>query len=439
MPPELIAALKETPEDEYSERELVTDKIEVFKIAGNCIVERSVWAGRYIPLVRVIGEETIIDGKLDRKGHTRAMKDAQRMYNYWTSSATEQVALQTKSPFIAPIEAVGPYMDYWSKANTENFSVLPYKAIGEDGNPIPAPARAAPPAMASAYIQGMQIAQNEMMMSSGQYQAQMGENENAKSGVAINARQRQGDRATYHYIDGLAVAIRFTGKILIDLIPKIYDTPRVLRIRGQDGATKEVNLEPDLPVAAQKVGSDQNANAVAYAFNPSVGKYEVVSDVGPGFATKRQEAFNAFQQIVTADNGLMPIVGDLLFKNADFPGANELANRLRRGIPPQFLEDGPSPQQQQLMQQVQQLQSVIENLVKELGDKTAEIQNKENETEIRAYDAESKRITSLANAVPELGIDSVKNIVKATLAELGSEATPQREGATASDMARETD
>src|SRR5690606_7347840 len=117
-------------------------------------------------------------------------------------------------------------------------------AYDDEGNLLPSPQRNSVVAGSQGYVQQMQVAQNELMMASGQYQAQMGENENAKSGVAINARQRQGERATYHFIDNQAIAIRFTGKILLDLIPKVYDTPRVKKIQAQDGSRMNVKIDP---------------------------------------------------------------------------------------------------------------------------------------------------------------------------------------------------
>ena len=238
-------------------REILEDKVEHFKIVGGEIVERNEWPGKYIPLVRVVGEETVIEGRLERKGHTRALKDVQRSYNYWTSSALEAVALQTKTPFIAAAESIENYQRYWDTANTENHSVLPFKARDDTGQPLPAPTRVDPPAMAQAYIQGLQIAQQEMMLVSGQYQTQMGAPSNEQTGKAIQERQRTGETATYHFIDNLATAIRFTGRILIDLIPKVYDTPKVLRILQPDGSVDKVHLDPSCPTAcAQQPAPD---------------------------------------------------------------------------------------------------------------------------------------------------------------------------------------
>ena len=148
-----------------------------------------------------MGEETVIDGVLDRKGHTRALKDPQRTYNFWTSAAVEHVALQSKTPYIAPAQAIEGLETYWESANRDNLAVLPYNSLDDAGNPIPAPAKQAPPEFSNAYMQGMQVAAQEMMLVSGQYESQMGEKSNERTGIAIQERQRKADNSTYHYVD----------------------------------------------------------------------------------------------------------------------------------------------------------------------------------------------------------------------------------------------
>ena len=237
-------------------REVTNPTIEWYKIVGDRVDERKEWVGKYIPLVPVIGEETVIDMVLDRKGHTRALIDAQRMYNYWSSAAVEQVALQSKSPYIAPARAIEDYVKEWEQANTTPYAVLPYNDIDDQGRPVQRPERQQPPTMAQAYIEGMNIAREDMMMVSGQYQAEMGMPSNERSGVAIQQRQRQGDNATYHFIDRQAKAIRQVGRICLDLIPKIYDTARVTKIMAEDGVGQRRASDPAGAGRAPACGDD---------------------------------------------------------------------------------------------------------------------------------------------------------------------------------------
>ena len=194
-------------------REVKVHVVEWFLIIGETVVKSNPWPGKFIPIVRLPGEEHTIDGVIDRVSHTRALKDAQRMYNYWTSSAVEHVALQSKVPYIVASEAVEGYEDMWGTANTENYAYLPWNAKDENDQPLPQPQRLPQPTMPQAYLQGMQVTQQEMMMVSGQNQAEFGQQTPERSGVAIENRQEQSDNATYHFMDSLSCAIRYTGVI----------------------------------------------------------------------------------------------------------------------------------------------------------------------------------------------------------------------------------
>ena len=389
----------------YQSREIEDHHVTWTMVVGEEIVEEQDTAFSYIPIVPLIGEEVIFDGKLDRRGHTRALKDAQRMYNYNASAAIEFGALQTKVPWIVDARSVEGYEGYWNTANTANHAFLPYNAIDDVGQPtIKPPERNQPPISAPIYMEAMQVAEQQMMIASGQYQAQLGGESNERTGIAIQERQRQGDKATYHFIDQLGIAIAYTGKILVDLIPKVMDTKRVAMVLGEDGSRQQVQIDPSAPVAHQTVmppapsgqpqppalpmrpgmppqappaapqppQDSENLDA-SIIFNPSIGRYAVEAEMGPAFATRREEAFNAFSQIIAQQPALSTIVGDLMFKAADFPMADEIAERLRNMVPSQAL-GGPSPQEQQMQAaiqhltgQVTQLQGVNTQALKELG------------------------------------------------------------------------
>jgi Phage P22-like portal protein len=409
-------------------RETTEATVEWFRIEGDEIVDRGDWAGKYIPVVPFIGEETVIDGILDRKGHTRSQIDAQRIYNYWASAAVEQVALQGKTPYIGPMQAFEGFEDKWSTANIKNWAWLPYNAKDDNGQPVPPPQRAPAPEMAQAYVQGMMIARQDLLDVTGQYQAELGMPSNERSGVAIQQRQRQGDNATYHYIDNQAKAIRQIGRILIDLIPKIYDTTRVMRILAEDGSDTEVILTPGAPAAHQRVrltpqgpvpiGPDQadadkeqdNAPDPRIIFNPNVGRYDVEADVGPSFGTQRQEAGNAFTQILANNPAAFQVVGDFWAQYQDFPGAEELAERLKRGLPPQY-KPGPDPQVIKMQQAGQQMQQQAQALLRQADAEIARLKadnvrlkeqalEKHGELVIDEYKAETDRLKAVGSVDP---------------------------------------
>jgi hypothetical protein len=399
---QIIAKASEVPKElrkvavddpSYREREISTRVVERYLLVGDKIVETetTIWPGKWIPIIRVVGEETQIEGEMDRRGHTRAMKDPQRIYNYWSSSAVEMVALQSKTPYIGPMSAFENLENYWDTANRVNHAWLPYNGYDDKGQPIQAPQRQTPPVMAQAYLQGMTVSSEELRSVSGQYQAEMGAPSNEKSGVAILQRQRQGDNATYHFIDHLAAAIRFTGKQLIDLIPKIYDTPRIIKIMAEDGVETSVKIDPNAQQAYVQQ-QKQQSEMIEAIFNPQVGKYDVEADIGPAYATRRQEAFNAFMEIARGNPEIMKVAGDLMFKAADFPMANELAERIKRTIPPQILGDGPNPEIEQMQQQTQAMQMTIQNLIQQLADKEGDLSIKREQKEIDAFKAMTDRL-----------------------------------------------
>lgn len=414
-------------------REVVKPTVEWFKIAGCKAVERNTWLGSYIPLVRVVGEETIIEGKLDRKGHTRALKDPQRMYNWYSSTAVEYAASQTQTPFIGPAKAFEGVETFWNGANLEARPFLPYNHVDDEGQAIPAPSRLNPPMSHSAAMDGMKVAQMEMMMASGQYQSQFGENENAKSGIAIQTRQRQGDNATYHYIDHLAQAIEFTGRQLIELIPKVYDTPRIIKIMAEDGTQSEVKIDPNGPAYEQRINgqpateeqvetaqNDPNLkDQIETIFNPNVGKYDVEADIGPAFNTRRQEGFAAMTELAKMNPEFMKIGGDLYFRQADFPLADELAERFKRAIPPAILGEGEPPAvaqiKQQAQAQVQQLQQAMSDLIKQNAEREQKLRDREAELERQQYEAETRRMTAIGQIDPEAFKPVIRQLVSEAL------------------------
>lgn len=418
--PSILRELKKNPDSDYRERDSDVVTVECYKIAGNEIIERYTWAGKYIPIVPCIGEETVIDGQMDRKGHVRYLKDPQRMYNYNTSAEVEMGALQTKTPWTGPAAAFEGYEGYYEAANVQNVAFLPYKHRDDDGNDIPPPKRVDPPQLSIAFMKGMEVAQNEMMMASGQFQSQMGENENAKSGKAIDARQRQGDNATYHFVDNQAIMVRQIGRILVDMIPKIYDTKRLLRIRGEDGMERNIVIDPQAQEAVQKQ-EDAAKRKVQIIFNPNVGEYSVEADIGPSYATKRQEAWNAIVQILSQNKELIPIVGDLLFQNADFPGADEIARRLRRMAPPKALSDEPNPQDNQMQADVQKLTQMVQELNRKLSDKTAE-------TNIKAFEAETGRLKAIGNAGPIVTPEQAQPLIQQVVGDMTAGGDPETFG-----------
>lgn len=398
-------------------RDVWDNVVEWYLIVGEKVVDQTEWMGSYIPLICILGEETVIDGILDRKGHTRAMKDAQRMFNYNAASQVEFVAMQGKSPWVAPVAAIEDLEEYYRSANQVNHSVLPYKHIDDEGNPIPGPTKPNPPMHAPAYQAGMDTAFNQMMMTSGQWQNQMGMQGNERTGAAIKARQGQGDTATYHFEDNFRVGIVNCGRQLIELIPKIYDTKRVLQIQADDGTDMEIEIDPTARQAyLQEV--QHNQEVVRRVFNPNLGKYDVEADMGPAWGTKRDETREAMALILTQAPGLTGIIGDLMLDSLDFDKAQEAAQRLKRMVPAQALGHGPSQAEQQLQQQVQSLSTQLAKIMEQYGKDKIKLVGKGEMRDIDAFNA----ITQRAKVFLDHGIESTQlahEIAQNTLEQIG--------------------
>lgn len=376
-----------------------TEKIEWYLIAGDSIVDHTIWVGKYIPLVRIIGEEIVIEGILDRKGHTRAQKDAQRMYNYNASAQVEFVALQGKTPWIAAAAAIEEYETMWNTANVVNHSVLIYNAFDDQGNPMEKPERTPPPGASPAYATGMETAFNQIMMVSGQWQNAMGMAGNERTGKAIGLRQEQSATATFHFQDNYEVGLKFTATMLIDLVPKVYDSKRILSIMAEDGATYELVIDPGAKQAYAEQQAE-NGQAVQRIFNPRVGMYDVAPSVGPAYGTKREEARDMLTLILTQAKELTPVIGDLLVGDMDFDSAKEAARRLKRMVPAQALGTGPTQNEQALEAKITALTTVASKALEASGKAELRLVGKDQMRDIDAYDANTKRLVGLKDFLP---------------------------------------
>lgn len=373
--------------------------VEWYLIVGQKIVDRTIWPGKYIPLIRVIGEETIIDGVLDRKGHTRGMKDAQRMYNYNASAQVEFGALQGKTPWIAAAKAVEEYETMWKTANTVNHSVLIYNNRDDEGNEVKPPARTEPPTGAPVYEAGMTTAFNQMMMTSGQWQNQMGMGGNERTGEAISRRQEQGYTAVFHFQNNYADALKFLGKQYLDVAPKLYDTKRLYKLQMEDGEDFDLLLDPGAKQALQ-VEMDREGKVIKRILNPRMGEFDVQSDVGPAYGTRREETVKAMTLLLTQAPALTSVIGDLMLKAMDFKEAQEAARRMKRLVPPQALGTGPSPQEQKLQLQLQTTQGLLVKALQQAGKDSLKLLGKDQLRDVQVYEAETKRIGVLQDQLP---------------------------------------
>lgn len=387
------------------ERDSFRKAVKWCKMTALEVLEEKTWAGKYIPVVPCYGAQVIVDDKRKKYGLVRFAKDPQRMYNFWRTSMTESVALAPKAKWLLAEGQDEGHENEWALANIKSSPVLRYKQKDIEGVPAPVPQRLQPEPPPQGIMEAAGAISADLQMVLGILDPNQLPSGNI-SGKALAGQQNQVDLSNFHFYDNMTRSIRHTGKILLDLIPHIYDTERVMRIIGSDG-------QPDMTKINEK-------NEVGEVLNDvTVGEYDVVMDTGPGFQTKRQQAVEAMMPLLTGNEQLFNIAGDLVFRNMDFPGADVIADRLaamnpmanideKSDIPPeiQMRLAQAQKQVQDMQQQLQAAQLEINNRgqvaqIKEEGatkrklmEVTAKAHNTETMAEVKVNDQNTRAITS---------------------------------------------
>lgn len=356
------------------ERDTKTNKVKQKIISGAEVLEENEWAGKYIPIVPVYGDEVMVEGKRHWISLTRWAKDPQQMFNYWRTASTELVALAPKAPYLGPKGAFNTDANKWATANNVSYPYIEY-----DGGVMPKRQPfAGPPAGA---LQEALNASDDMKSTMGIYDAALGARSNETSGRAILQRQRESDTATFNYIDNLSRAIRHAGRVMVDLIPKVYNAPRIIRVIKEDGTNESVPInQPFTPdqakspqAQAYEAGKTQETvDGLTRIYDVTTGKYDVTCEAGPSFSTKREEAAAQMMELGRMFPPMMQVAGDLLVKNLDWPGADDIADRLKAMLPPQL--QGQSPQVMQMRQQMQQMDQMAKQAVGQLNQQIAQLQ-----------------------------------------------------------------
>jgi hypothetical protein len=335
-------------------RTVTCNRIKMCIASSEAILEESEWAGSHFPFVMVYGEHIIIDGKVRWFGLPRFAKDPQRAYNVSRTAMIETVAQTPQAKWWATTKQSAGHADKWEQAVSEN---IPWLAFNPDPASPGPPVRMGGADVPAALVQLSMIDSEDIKAVTGIFDASLGQAASEKSGRAIIARQQQGEIATFNYQDNMAKAIRRTWEILIDLVPKVYDTERELRILGSDGSEdyKKVNQVVQDPVTGKAIKVNDLAQ----------GRYDVTVTVGPSFSTKRQEASETYLQLAQSSPEVMGVAGDLIFKAMDLPYSEDIAERLKAMLPPpiqQLLSQGKEvpPEAQAAMQQASQAMQMVE-------------------------------------------------------------------------------
>jgi len=350
--------------------------IKYCKLTAIDVIEEGTWPGKYIPIVPVYGRHIVIGDKRKKFGMIRYAKDPQRMYNFWQTSITEGVALAPKAKWLLAEGQDEGHENDWAQANIKSFPVLRYKQTDIEGRPAPVPTRLQPEPPQAGVMAAAAGVNEDIKSIMGIFDpAQLGQGN--ISGKALNGQQQQVDLTNFDYYDNLTRSISHIGAICLDLIPKIYDTERIMRIIGDDG-------KPELLTINQRDSVGRVLNDI------SVGQYDVVMETGPGYNSKRQEAVESMMAVIGADPQLMQTAGDLLFRNMDFPGADVIADRLATLNPLAQIDDK-SKIPPQVQMQLAQAQKQVKDMQQQMQAMQMAMKQRSDIEQVK-QDAETKRV-----------------------------------------------
>lgn len=359
-------------------REAQVSKVTWYKLCGAKVLDTKPWLGSYIPIIAIMGQEVDCDGKKTYISLTRYSKDPQRFYNYVKSSEAEVLGLAPKSPWLAAEGQIKGYEDMWRDANTTAYSTLVYKPVSLDGHPVPPPQRVSNVQIPTGFANAAREASEEMKETIGIWSANLGAAGNEKSGIAINARARQGSTSNFHFFDNTNKALKYLGKILVELIPQVYTGPRAIRIMG-DNHKEEVI----------RVNQQYERNGKPVLYDLTAGQYDIIMDSGPSYASRRQEVEENLGALMQR---LPPIMGaaiaDIYVRNMDFPDSGAMADRLKNLVPPEAMKKEGDNQinpamVQQIMGAMQQKDTLIQQMDKAIQELTQQVENKEKDREVQ--------------------------------------------------------
>ena len=346
------------------------------------------WAGKHIPIVAVVGGEFPLESKTYRYGVVRFARDAQQLYNYARTSMAEMIALAPKAPIVATNDQIKKYLAEWNQAGKQP---VPYLRYDHDPKAPGPPQRVQPVQASSGFMQEVQIAAEDMKATTGIYDAALGAQGNETSGRAILARDHQGDVANYHFIDNLKHAMQHAGRIIVDLIPKVYDNERLVRLMGED--------DNETPMMINQVLYADDGMPVKVN-DLSRGRFDIRVSIGKSYSTKRLEQADTMVELSRANPAIMQIAGDLMVKALDMPGGDEIAERLKRVIPPHITADEdappPGPPQPDPMQV-----AGMEAEMAEKAAKTAKTEAETRKTNVQADREEIEAQMAIAQMFPQ--------------------------------------
>jgi hypothetical protein len=369
--PEGVKVLKSRPVDEPSVR--------WYKITNQEVLAEGDWPGKWIPIVAVLGDEFVVDGKKLLISLTRFIRDSQVLYNVFRSQQAETIALTPKPPWVGAVGQFKTTPRRWQNSNNTNYAFLEYDAVAVGGQPVPPPQRVSAEPPIQAINEAVMQADQDLQQGTGIYPAALGKDSQEVSGIAIKSRQKQSDVSNFHFLDNFRRSMRYLGIILLDLIPHYYDrADRIIRIVKPDDTHEMVLIN----------GTTEYKGKPAF-FDPDVGHFDITVEVGPSFQSKREQVFDMLVQFAESNPQLWQIGGDLIMRAAPLPGSlgTEMADRMKRMLAPaiqQMLEgSGQEQDPAQAQQKLAQLQQMNQMLIEQLNHVSTILSTKKMDLESR--------------------------------------------------------
>jgi hypothetical protein len=399
------------------------------KMSGAEILEETEFPSQWIGLVPVQGHELWVEGKKYLCGLVRRLMDGQRLHNYEMSALTEALMVQPKAPFMLSNRAIDGHEDEWQRLNSGNPAYLTYNDVDPDSDrPINAPQRLSPPNYPAAYAQSAESAVREMEASVGMHPSLFGQGSRSVSGRAKIADQQAGETATFHFADNRRVSQTQAYRIVVDMLPRVYDSSRQARILGEDGEQSTVQINTQMGSASQ------SRNGKLVAINPGVGRYDVRVKIGPSFTTIREELGVKIQEMSKGNPAFATAITPILMQLEGMPEADKVARIALAMLPPEVQkayhdddtsEIPPAAKAQigEMGEQIQQMAQAMEQASKVIQDLQGQIQEKndlvqaEAKTAMTEIQAAQKELKYQAEAVKVQGreLQDTKRIVELEL------------------------
>ena len=384
-----------------NERETTRTAIKWYKVSGNKVLDETEFPGKYIPIVPVYGGVTFIEEERYIFSLIHFAKDPQRLYNYWKSTEAE-VLQQTQKYQDKPIigaEAVKGYEDMWQ--NPSKVAALYYNQVSENGEVQPAPYRMSPAQPPIAILGAAESSKQSITDILNMHAPMMGGDSQEVSGVAIGMRQRQSETAQFNFQDNTNKMVRHCARILIGLYQALYTVPMMRRIIGVDGEAQTVNL------------FDQTAEGVIA--DVTVGRYDVRMDTGPSYNTQREQNFQMIMQLLSMNPQLFAIIGDILLQNSPLLNAKEIAERIKKTMPPNLLGEEGDLNPEQAKAQIQQMDQLVQKMTADLEKLQKLVDDKEMDRQLETFKAELEKEKAIQvakiNASSRADQEEIKGLV----------------------------